>query len=133
MSMESLTNTGTNITLGDGTVIHLRRLSVADVFAVAKLIAKFFGGGLVVSTEEVKEGLFDAVLGMEEDVINFLSSLVGKSYDEFMALPPEALFAVVDGLMEGEDLIRFLEQVKKVVSKIMAKFPESVRTQMPTL
>lgn len=51
----------------------------------------------------------------EDDFTEFFASLLKVKAEEFRQLPPVAMVAVIQGLLESEDLMTFFNQVKGLV------------------
>ncbi|TKI43406.1 hypothetical protein [Bacillus mycoides] len=51
----------------------------------------------------------------EDDFTEFFASLLKVEAKEFHQFPPEAMVAVIQGLLESEDLMTFFNQVKGLV------------------
>ncbi|HDR7517044.1 hypothetical protein [Bacillus mobilis] len=51
----------------------------------------------------------------EDDFTEFFASLLKVKVEEFRRFPPEAMVAVIQGLLESEDLMTFFNQVKGLV------------------
>ncbi len=51
----------------------------------------------------------------EDDFTEFFASLLKVEATEFRQFPPEAMVAVIQGLLESEDLMTFFNQVKGLV------------------
>ncbi|EOQ31944.1 hypothetical protein KQ1_02082 [Bacillus cereus BAG3O-1] len=51
----------------------------------------------------------------EDDFTEFFASLLKVKAEEFRQFPPEAMVAVIQGLLESEDLMTFFNQVKGLV------------------
>lgn len=123
--MENIINQGTPITIEEKEYT-LRRLNIRDVFKVATLLGKVYKPGF--KYEEGQESSFSAMFlsaipVAENDIISFLSSLLGITVDEFDKLPPDALFDIVDALSKSEDLKRFFDKVKAMMSKLNLQVP----------
>ena len=113
--------------------IEVRQLIVDDVFAVARMLSKITRG----ARAELAQALSDknkgketkpAELGMalfqslftesEEDLKAWLASLVGKTKEEFAAMPATTLIDIVDALMQQEGITDFFERVSQLVTKM---------------
>lgn len=113
--------------------IEVRQLIVDDVFAVARMLSKVTKGAraeLALALSDKKKGLKakPAELGMalfqslftesEEDLKAWLASLVGKTKEEFTAMPATTLIDIVDALMAQEGIMDFFERVSQLVTKM---------------
>ncbi|MDA2299087.1 hypothetical protein [Bacillus toyonensis] len=61
----------------------------------------------------------------EDDFTEFFASLLKVKADEFRQFPPEAMVAVIQGLLESEDLMTFFNQVKGLVKVQSEKWSQS--------
>ncbi|MGM2766342.1 hypothetical protein [Bacillus cereus group sp. Bce020] len=61
----------------------------------------------------------------EDDFTEFFASLLKVKADEFRHFPPEAMVAVIQGLLESEDLMTFFNQVKGLVKVQSEKWSKS--------
>ncbi|PFL57707.1 hypothetical protein COJ27_29350 [Bacillus cereus] len=61
----------------------------------------------------------------EDDFTEFFASLLKVKADEFRQFPPEAIVAVIQGLLESEDLMTFFNQVKGLVKVQSEKWSKS--------
>ncbi|MFY0147694.1 hypothetical protein [Bacillus cytotoxicus] len=61
----------------------------------------------------------------EDDFTEFFASLLKVKADEFRQFPPEAMVAVIKGLLESEDLMTFFNQVKGLVKIQSEKWSKS--------
>lgn len=118
--MENIINEGKQIQI-DGKDYIIRRLNTRDVFKVAAILSKVYRPG--VKYTEGQESNFAATLLSamplaENDLVSLLASVINVSVSEFDELPPEAIFDVIEGLAESQDLQRFFNRVKEVMSKM---------------
>jgi hypothetical protein len=60
------------------------------------------------------------------DIVGLLSNLLGLTVEQFDALPPEAIFDIVEALAKSEDLKRFFDKVKAMMSKLNLAQPAAV-------
>ncbi len=58
----------------------------------------------------------------EDEFSEFFSSLLQIKREEFDQLPPEAMVAVIEGLLESEDLMSFFNQVKGLIKSQSLKW-----------
>ncbi|NRR17622.1 hypothetical protein [Bacillus pacificus] len=58
----------------------------------------------------------------EDEFSEFFSSLLEIKREEFDQLPPEAMVAVIEGLLESEDLMSFFNQVKGLIKSQSLKW-----------
>ncbi|EOP28249.1 hypothetical protein IG5_01362 [Bacillus toyonensis] len=61
----------------------------------------------------------------EDDFTEFFASLLKVKSEEFRQFPPEAMVAVIQGLLESEDLMTFFNQVKGLVKVQSEKWSQS--------
>ncbi|MBU4642427.1 hypothetical protein [Bacillus toyonensis] len=61
----------------------------------------------------------------EDDFTEFFASLLKVKAEEFRQFPPEAMVAVIQGLLESEDLMTFFNQVKGLVKVQSEKWSQS--------
>ncbi|MBY7126693.1 hypothetical protein ILS68_03650 [Bacillus sp. 8YEL33] len=61
----------------------------------------------------------------EDDFTEFFASLLKVKAEEFRQFPPEAMVAVIHGLLESEDLMTFFNQVKGLVKVQSEKWSQS--------
>ncbi|RFB62127.1 hypothetical protein [Bacillus thuringiensis] len=61
----------------------------------------------------------------EDDFTEFFASLLKVEAAEFRQFPPEAMVAVIQGLLESEDLMTFFNQVKGLVKVQSEKWSKS--------
>ncbi|MFM2563023.1 hypothetical protein ACJTM1_09285 [Bacillus sp. GX] len=61
----------------------------------------------------------------EDDFTEFFASLLKVKVEEFRKFPPEAMVAVIQGLLESEDLMTFFNQVKGLVKVQSEKWSKS--------
>ncbi|HDR7324378.1 hypothetical protein COM24_29360 [Bacillus toyonensis] len=61
----------------------------------------------------------------EDDFTEFFASLLKVKAEEFRQFPPEAMVAVIQGLLESEDLMTFFNQVKGLVKIQSEKWSQS--------
>lgn len=123
--MENIMRTGKEITIGDKTYT-IRRLSVIDVFKVASILGKVYkqSGGIRPQAQgENQEQSFtllflSALPTMEKEIVEFLSSLIGVTTEEFANLPPESIIDIIEGLAQSEDLKRFFNRVKEAMDRM---------------
>lgn len=66
----------------------------------------------------------------EDDFTEFFASLLKVKADEFRQFPPEAMVAVIQGLLESEDLMTFFNQVKGLVKVQSEKWSKPVAAQI---
>lgn len=123
--MENIINQGHPITI-DGKEYTIRRLNTRDVFKVATILGKVYRPGMTYT--EGQETSFAATFlsalpVAENDIVGLLSSLLGLTVEQFDALPPEAIFDIVEGLGKSEDLKRFFDKVKGLMSKMNLAAP----------
>lgn len=120
--MSTILNQGKQISHG----LVVRRLNIADVMRVVKLLTKvgprvvnLYSTNFTQMSEEEKRAkqqeLGFAVLAlipeMEDDIMSMLGSLVNKTPQEFGELPPEVLLEVINAVVESEDLQAFFQKV----------------------
>lgn len=113
--------------------IEVRGLSVDDVFTVARMVSKVSKGAraeLVQAMSDKKKGkkpkatelgmaLFQGLfIESEEDLKAWLASLIGKTKEEFSAMPATTLVDIVDGLMSQEGILDFFGRVSQLVTKM---------------
>lgn len=110
---------------------NLRKLNNGDVFKLAKLIFK--------NAKTIKPYLADITkdetntLDLGLDIIMEIAPVLGKegyelvlgvtgmTQEEFEALPPASMFALVDAVKEGNDLQAFFDGANKLVSTFQKK------------
>ena len=61
----------------------------------------------------------------EDDFTEFFASLLKVKAEEFRQFPPGAMVAVIQGLLESEDLMTFFNQVKGLVKVQSEKWSQS--------
>ncbi|PFK34390.1 hypothetical protein [Bacillus cereus] len=66
----------------------------------------------------------------EDDFTEFFASLLKVEVAEFRQFPPEAMVAVIQGLLESEDLKAFFNQVKGLVKVQSAKWSKPAAAQI---
>ncbi|MGG3537464.1 hypothetical protein [Bacillus tropicus] len=66
----------------------------------------------------------------EDDFTEFFASLLKVKADEFRHFPPEAMVAVIQGLLESEDLMTFFNQVKGLVKVQSEKWSKPAAAQI---
>jgi len=118
--MENIINEGQVITI-EGKDYTIRRLNTRDVFKVAAILGKVYKPGMGY-TEGQETGFAAAFLSAipvaENDIVGLLSGLLGLTVEQFDELPPEAIFDIVEGLSQSQDLKRFFDKVKAMMSKL---------------
>ena len=112
--------------------IKVRLLIVDDVFTVTRMLSKVTKGAraeLAQALSDKKKGKNPAPteLGLalvqtlfveaEEDLKAWLASLIGKTPDEFKAMPATALIDIVEALMKQEGILDFFGRVSHLVTK----------------
>ncbi|MDF9661495.1 hypothetical protein [Bacillus wiedmannii] len=66
----------------------------------------------------------------EDDFTEFFASLLKVKVEEFRKFPPEAMVAVIQGLLESEDLMTFFNQVKGLVKVQSEKWSKPAAAQI---
>ncbi|SIQ42117.1 hypothetical protein SAMN05878494_1363 [Bacillus cereus] len=66
----------------------------------------------------------------EDDFTEFFASLLKVKVEEFRRFPPEAMVAVIQGLLESEDLMTFFNQVKGLVKVQSEKWSKPAAAQI---
>lgn len=66
----------------------------------------------------------------EDDFTEFFASLLKVKADEFRQFPSEAMVAVIQGLLESEDLMTFFNQVKGLVKVQSEKWSKPAAAQI---
>lgn len=107
--------------------MEVRNLNTADFFIVAKILSKI--GSDVIreiddKTNEMQAGILlltSALERADNDVLNWLADLAGKTPEEFKEAEFDAPIAVIEALAEKEDLQRFFVRVRGLVEKISKK------------
>lgn len=66
----------------------------------------------------------------EDDFTEFFASLLKVKVEEFRRYPPEAMVAVIQGLLESEDLMTFFNQVKGLVKVQSEKWSKPAAAQI---
>jgi hypothetical protein len=115
--MESIIEQGTPI---GTTGLTLRRLAIADVLKVVKIMLKVWKPGAKIDEGAASMAMMEAVLNNEEEIVSFVASLVNKTPEEFVKLSPDVLFDIGEALQKSEDIKSFLDKVKKLFAKMAA-------------
>lgn len=111
--------------------IEVRALAVDDIFTVARMLSKVTKAAraelatALVEQEEGKENptelgmvLFQTLfIESEDDLKDWLASLVEKTTEEFGKLPAVALVHIVECLIAQEGVADFFAQVSQLVTK----------------
>lgn len=116
--------------------IEVREVIVDDVFTVTRMLSKVTKGAraeLAQALSDKKKGKNPdpTELGLalvqtlfvetEEDLKAWLASLVGKTTDEFKAMPANTVVDIVDGLVKQEGIMDFFERVSRLVTKAVGE------------
>lgn len=119
---------------------NLRKLNNGDVFKLAKLIFKNAKTIKPYLSEITSKDAKSLDIGM--DIIMEIAPVLGKegyelvlgvanmTQEEFEALPPASMFALVDAVKEGNDLQAFFDGANKLVSTFQKK--DSAQTTQNT-
>lgn len=104
----------------DGVEYPVRRLSVRDTFAVARImsVALARSGELATGDLTAKRAgmMFIASIPYAEDeAMKLLGSLIGVTADEVGQMPPETLPDIISVIAEGDDLKTFLAACNRVL------------------
>lgn len=111
------------------TDIEVRPLIVEDVFTVARMLSKITKGAraelaLALSSKkspnptELGMALFQSAFAVAEDDLKaWLASLIGKSVEEFKAMPATTVIDVLDSLIKQEGITDFFARASKLASK----------------
>ena len=112
--------------------MEIRKLQVADVFAVARMLGKITKVArleLAKAITSKKPNITE--LGMvivqsicveaEEDLKAWLADLIDKKKDEFMVMDATAIFDIIEGLVEKEDIKDFFARASQLVTKLTPK------------
>ena len=108
--------------------IEVRSLIVEDIFAVARMLArvtKSVKQDLAMLLKDKKPNpteigmvLFQSlILEAEEDMKDWLASLIGKQKDEFKKMPATTILDIVERLIEQEDIKTFFVKASSLVNK----------------
>lgn len=109
--------------------IEVRSLLVMDVFTVARMLSKVTKGARVelarvIAGEkpdptELGLTIFQSLFAdAEEDIKSWLADLVGKSKEEFGAMPATTVIDVIEGLANQEDIVDFFGRVSQLVARL---------------
>lgn len=132
MSINALLDQGQKIEIGGKSYV-VRRLNVMDVFAVADLLGKVGNdlADLFLTDEgELNEGiggrqlvfkLIGVIPKCREELAVLFADLISISRDEFVKLPPTALFKLITALKDNEDLKAFFVEVRTVLTELAPK------------
>jgi hypothetical protein len=121
--MENIINEGQVLTF-EGKQYTMRRLNTRDVFKVASILGKVYKPGFTYKEGEeasFTSALLSALPVAEDDIVNLLSGLLSLTVEQFEELPPEAIFDIVEALAKSEDLKRFFDKVKTLMTKLSPK------------
>ncbi len=109
--------------------IKVRPLVVDDVFTVASMLSKITKIARVELAIALKDGkkqnptelgmvLFQSIFtGAEEELKVWLANLIGKTKDEFVAMPAITVIGVVEALAKHEDILDFFAQASRLTLK----------------
>lgn len=114
----------------DGQIYTVRRLSVKDIFPVARLLGlAIANGGTAIDFNDLKPTdvmsmVVAAIPYAESDVIKLFGSFIGVSPAEFADMPPTALLDVGEIIAEGDDLKAFFARCAKVANNLQTPAQE---------
>ena len=112
--------------------IEVRQIIVDDVFTVTRMLSKVTKGAraeLAQALSDKKKGkspdptelglaLVQALfVETETDLKAWLASLIGKSAEEFVAMPAGTIIDIVDGLVKQEGIMDFFGRLSHLVTK----------------
>lgn len=107
----------------NGEAYTLRRLSVRDTFAVAKIIASSISrAGRSIASLDMDDPtqagmmVIASIPYAEDEVIALCASLLGVEAEEFAGFPAEAVLDVIEALIQTEDMRSFLSACKRLAS-----------------
>jgi hypothetical protein len=116
--------------------VNIRPLKTADVFTVIGMLKKIGKTRLadiftsdVSATKTAKPDagqsiqlgilvlteLYDNVIG---DLQGWFASLIGKTFDEYMELPPQTTLEIIDGLVDSEETKGFFSHALQLYKKM---------------
>lgn len=129
-----------------GGQVTVKRTSVMDVFKFAKLLAKLSSGQFVqlasklavfraadksklseqelvayqqqeqAQAQQLAFAMISNLAEHDKELIDFLSGLTDLSAEEFGKLPPDVVIDVIIAIVKGEDLKRFFEKARALMS-----------------
>jgi len=117
--------------------VKIRELTTGDMFAVVAMLKKCAGSrlsSLIVSDESAVKGKTDEQKAMSlgllvlselydnliDDLQKWFASLVGKTVEEYMAMPIETTLDIIDYLVDNEIAKSFFSRALQVYKKMSA-------------
>lgn len=107
--------------------VEVRAFTVQDTFTATTMLSKVTKGARVelalalsskkkVDPTEVGMALFQSMfLETQEEMKSWLADLIGKSKDEFLAMPAMTILDVIEAIAKKEDAKDFFERVSRLV------------------
>ena len=106
---------------------NIRPLKTQDFFTVAKIMSKLGNKalqGITKETTEFQAGILlmtTALEHAESDMMEWLADLGGYTLEEFSEQPFDEPLIIIEELAAREDLARFFERARALISKISTK------------